>query len=97
MKFSEATEKVKTLSVRPNDETLLKLYGLYKQATKGNCDTTKPWFWDVVACAKWDAWSNNQGQSKVDAEKAYVKLVERLLKEDIERLLRETAGQKVEK
>jgi len=89
MKFSEAAEKVKTLSVKPSDETLLALYALYKQATVGNCNIEKPWFWDVKATAKWEAWNGNVSKSKEDAEKQYVKLVEELLKKDIDRLMRE--------
>ena len=89
MKFSEAAEKVQTLSVKPSDEILLKLYGLYKQATLGDCNIAKPWFWDPKAAAKWEAWNANLGKTKVDAEKLYIKLVEKLLKEDIDRLMQQ--------
>lgn len=51
MNFDQAAEIVKT---RKNlkDETLLRLYGLYKQATDGNCNIKKPGFLDIVGRAK---------------------------------------------
>ena len=33
-KFKQAVENVKDLPKRPNNETLLQLYGLYKQVTR---------------------------------------------------------------
>jgi acyl-CoA-binding protein len=35
------------------DSRKLQLYGLYKQATVGACDTAKPAFWDRTGCSKW--------------------------------------------
>lgn len=35
------------------DAVKLKLYGLYKQATVGQCNTSKPAFWDRAGVAKW--------------------------------------------
>lgn len=89
MKFTEAVEKVKTLSERPDNNTLLKLYGLYKQATIGNCDTQQPWAIQIEARAKWDAWYSHYNKSKQSVEMEYVQLVEKLLKKDVEKLLRE--------
>lgn len=89
MKFSEAIEKVKTLSERPDNETLLKLYGLYKQATVGNCNISQPWAVQVEARAKWEAWNSHYNKSKQTAENEYVQLVETLLKRDINKLLKE--------
>ena len=34
-------------------DALLQLYGLYKQATSGPCDTFRPSFFDRKARAKW--------------------------------------------
>lgn len=39
--FTEAAEKVKTLTKKPTDEELLELYAFYKQATDGDNDTGK--------------------------------------------------------
>ena len=89
MKFTEAVEKVKTLSERPDDLTLLKLYGLYKQATVGNCNTPQPWAVQAVARTKWDAWNSHSGKSKQIVEAEYIQLVERLIKKDVEKLLKD--------
>ena len=86
MDFNQATEAVNALSVKPDDNTLLKLYGLYKQAKQGNCTTARPWAWDIKGCAKWDAWNNFKGKSEDWAKVSYTKLVEKLLHEDVARL-----------
>ena len=89
MKFTEAAEKVKTLSEKPNDNTLLRLYGLYKQVTVGDCMIAEPWAIQVEAWAKWNAWNQNKGKSKQVAENEYIVLVENLLKKDIEKLIKQ--------
>lgn len=89
MKFVEAAEKVKTLSEKPDDNTLLKLYGLYKQVVCGNCKTAQPWAIQITERAKWDAWNSHKGKSKEIAEKLYIKLVEELLQKDINKLIAE--------
>jgi diazepam-binding inhibitor (GABA receptor modulating acyl-CoA-binding protein) len=89
MKFTEATQKVKTLSEKPDDGTLLKLYGLYKQATVGDCCTPQPWAIQMEARAKWEAWNSHMNKSKNVAENEYVQLVEKLLNKDVQKLLKE--------
>lgn len=73
--FQIAVERVKTLSKRPNDEEMLKLYGLFKQATVGNVNTERPSFWNLVAKAKWDAWNEVQGIDSESAKDKYVAFV----------------------
>lgn len=77
--FKKATEDVRTLD-KLDDETLLTLYGLYKQSTVGDCNTDKPSFWDVKGVAKWNAWNDNKGMDKEKAMKSYTRKVHRLLK-----------------
>lgn len=36
-----------------SNETKLKFYALYKQATQGTCKGGRPAFWDVINRAKW--------------------------------------------
>jgi diazepam-binding inhibitor (GABA receptor modulating acyl-CoA-binding protein) len=78
-KLQEAAENLKTLSTRPSNDDLLKLYGLYKQATEGNNKTSKPGMFDMKGQFKWKAWSDKSGMSQEDAAEAYVNLVNRLL------------------
>ena len=77
--FEQAAEKVKNLTQKPTDEEMLQLYGLYKQATLGDVTTSRPGFWNLVGCAKWDVWSEKKGISQEDAKLQYVALVKQLI------------------
>ena len=73
--FEAAVAESKTLSERPDNATLLKLYALYKQATLGDNGDKKPGFGDMVGRAKWDAWNGLKGTSADDAMQQYVDLI----------------------
>ena len=78
-RFEKAVAESKTLTVKPGNETLLKLYSLYKQATEGDVNTEPPSNpFDFVNKAKHNAWSGLKGKSKEDAMQEYVDLVEGL-------------------
>lgn len=79
-RFDQAAKEAQSLSKRPDNDTLLQLYALYKQATVGDASGKRPGFTDMVGRAKYDAWSRHKGQSKDDAMQAYVGLVEKLKK-----------------
>ena len=76
--FEQAVAASKNLPERPDNQTLLKLYALYKQATTGDVDGKRPGFSDMVGRAKWDAWNEIKGTSKDDAMTQYVALIEDL-------------------
>lgn len=76
--FNKAAEDAKKLPTRPSDDDLLKLYGLYKQATVGDCNTDRPGMLDFKGKAKWDAWNALKGKSKEDAENEYIAFVKKL-------------------
>ncbi|XP_003489700.1 acyl-CoA-binding protein homolog [Bombus vosnesenskii] len=78
-KFEQATEAVKALTKRPTDEEFLELYALFKQATVGNINTTRPGMLDLKGKAKWDAWKSKEGMSQNDAKEGYIKFVDKLL------------------
>ncbi|CAD1474455.1 unnamed protein product, partial [Heterotrigona itama] len=78
-KFEQATEAVKTLTKRPTDEEFLELYALFKQASVGNINTSRPGMLDLKGKAKWDAWKLKEGMSQNDAKEAYVKFVDTLV------------------
>lgn len=80
MSFEEATKVVRTLTRKPDNDSLLKLYGLFKQVTVGDVNTKQPWAVQVEARAKWDAWNSYKGLTKVNAEKQYISIVQQLLK-----------------
>jgi acyl-CoA-binding protein len=77
-RFDTAVANSRKLSERPSNATLLKMYGLYKQATEGDNSSTKPGFSDLVGRAKWDAWTACKGQSADDAKQAYIDLIDSL-------------------
>ncbi|MDI3382341.1 acyl-CoA-binding protein [Xenophilus aerolatus] len=77
-RFEAAEANAKLLPARPDNPTLLKIYGLYKQATQGDNAEKKPSFSDFVARAKWDAWSVHKGVSADDAKQKYIDLIESL-------------------
>ena len=76
--FEAAVAQSKTLSERPDNATLLKIYALYKQATQGDNEEKKPSFSDMVGRAKWDAWNGVKGKSADDAMQEYIDLIESL-------------------
>lgn len=76
--FETAVANSKKLSERPDNATLLKIYGLYKQATHGDNTEKKPGFSDMVGRAKWDAWNGFKGTSSEDAKRQYVELINSL-------------------
>ncbi|MDP3813408.1 MAG: acyl-CoA-binding protein [Hydrogenophaga sp.] len=76
--FEAAVANSKSLSERPDNATLLKIYALYKQATEGDVDGKKPGFGDMVGRAKWDAWSGFKGTDKDGAMQQYIDLIQSL-------------------
>ncbi len=73
--FEAALANTRKLTQRPDNATLLQLYGLYKQVTEGDISTQKPGFSDLVGRAKWDAWNKLKGTAADDARRRYIALV----------------------
>jgi diazepam-binding inhibitor (GABA receptor modulator, acyl-CoA-binding protein) len=76
--FDAAARAVQTLKERPDNETLLKLYAFYKQATVGDVSGKRPGLIDFAGRAKYDAWSTMKATSKDQAMQGYIDLVNRL-------------------
>ncbi|XP_035751801.1 enoyl-CoA delta isomerase 2 isoform X2 [Egretta garzetta] len=85
--FEKAQEQLKLLKKDPGNETKLKLYALFKQATEGPCSSPKPGMLDFVKKAKWDAWNSLGNLSQDNARQKYTELVSSLISA-------ESAGQK---
>jgi acyl-CoA-binding protein len=77
--FEQAARDVKGLAERPDNDTMLRLYALYKQGAEGDVKGDKPGFFDFVGSAKYEAWEKLQGMSQDQARKKYVDLVKTLL------------------
>jgi diazepam-binding inhibitor (GABA receptor modulator, acyl-CoA-binding protein) len=76
--FERAQHDVNALPERPDNDTLLKLYALYKQATQGDATGDRPGSFDFVRRAKFDAWSAIKGTPANDAMRQYIELVDSL-------------------
>jgi diazepam-binding inhibitor (GABA receptor modulator, acyl-CoA-binding protein) len=77
--FEKAAGESKNLPSKPDNETLLQLYSLYKQGSIGDLNTDPPSNpFDFVAKAKYEAWAALKGKSMTDAMTSYVELVTKL-------------------
>ena len=80
--FDAAAAASKTLRKAPDNDTLLALYSLYKQASVGDVAGERPGALDMVNRAKFDAWDKRKGTSREDAMRAYIDLVGKLKSEE---------------
>lgn len=76
--FEQAQTDVHRLPRTPNNDELLALYALYKQATIGDVSGKRPNMLDFRARAKYDAWAKETGTSREQAQTRYVALVANL-------------------
>lgn len=77
--FERAVEDIQRLGIRPDNDTLLKLYALYKQGSEGDLRRTQPGFFDFVGTAKHEAWAKLNGVPEQEAMRRYIALVQQLL------------------
>ena len=77
--FEKAALDIKGLSERPDNDTMLRLYALYKQGSDGDVKGDKPGFFDFVGAAKYEAWEKLKGTPSEQAMKKYVDLVRKLV------------------
>ncbi|NYF19600.1 acyl-CoA-binding protein [Xanthomonas sp. JAI131] len=77
--FEKAAKDIKQREERPDNDTLLRLYALYKQGAEGDVAGAKPGFFDFVGIAKYEAWAKLKGMPQAEAQKKYVDLVKKLL------------------
>lgn len=81
-RFQKAGQDVKNLSKAPDNVAMLKLYGLFKQGSQGDCTGTRPGLMDFVGRAKYDAWKALEGATREDAMQQYVDFVDELIAAD---------------
>lgn len=77
-RFEKASLDLTRLGHRPDNDTLLRLYALYKQGAEGDVHTEKPGFFDFVGTAKYEAWAALRGVPRDAAMRDYIALVESL-------------------
>jgi diazepam-binding inhibitor (GABA receptor modulator, acyl-CoA-binding protein) len=79
--FDAAKEQTKSFTEKPDNETLLKLYSLYKQGAEGDINIEEPTnMFDFVGKAKYNAWNALKGTSKEAAMQSYIDLVNEIAK-----------------
>ena len=79
--FQKAAKDVGNLKARPSDQQLLELYGLYKQATVGDCDQPKPGMFALKEKAKHEFWTKKAGMTKDQAKEKYIELANQLIEQ----------------
>ena len=77
-RFEQATKDIQALPERPDNDTLLRLYALYKQGSEGDVSGPKPGFFDFVGTAKYEAWAKLKGTKSDEAMQKYIDLVKKL-------------------
>ncbi len=77
-RFEQASKDVKDLKERPDNDTLLRLYALYKQGSEGDVSGDKPGFFDFVGTAKYEAWAKLKGTAQDEAKQKYIDFVKKL-------------------
>ncbi|MGN6235091.1 acyl-CoA-binding protein [Dyella sp.] len=77
--FEQAAQDIKRLGTRPDNDTLLKLYALFKQGSDGDVQGPQPGFFDFIGTAKYEAWAQLRGVDRDEAQRRYIALVEQLL------------------
>ncbi|CAD6195611.1 unnamed protein product [Caenorhabditis auriculariae] len=78
--FETAQANLKKLKEEPDVETKLKLYALFKQASQGDVQGSRPGMMDFAGRAKFDAWTKLKGVTKEEAGRQYSVVVNGLLK-----------------
>jgi diazepam-binding inhibitor (GABA receptor modulating acyl-CoA-binding protein) len=79
-RFDQALADSKLLPAKPDNNTLLQMYSLFKQGSVGDATGERPGFTDFVGRAKYDAWAGLKGKTQEAAQQAYIDLVESLKK-----------------
>lgn len=71
--FNKAAQHLQSLAADLNPTDLLKFYALYKQATVGPCNISKPSWYQMQARQKWEAWKSLNDMTTDNAMHNYIK------------------------
>jgi diazepam-binding inhibitor (GABA receptor modulator, acyl-CoA-binding protein) len=77
--FESAQAKIKQLTEKPDNQDLLKLYSLFKQASEGDVQGERPGGFDFAAIAKFNSWERLKGTTKEKAMEDYIAAVDAML------------------
>lgn len=76
--FEAAADQVSSGAIditRATQDRQLEIYALFKQATRGDCNSPKPSALQMAAAAKWEAWNRLKGVPESAAMQTYVAAV----------------------
>lgn len=76
--FTQATEDIKKIFKKLDNEDILYIYGLYKQANLGKNTTPRPSIFNFIGLQKWKAWTAVSELSKDESKIRYINLVKKL-------------------
>jgi acyl-CoA-binding protein len=76
--FEAAVAASTSLPSKPDNDTMLKIYSLFKQAKEGDVSGKRPGFTNPVGRAKYDARVALKGVSSDDAKQQYIDLIDSL-------------------
>ncbi|RQO32584.1 acyl-CoA-binding protein [Taibaiella sp. KBW10] len=77
--FNEAVINSRTLAEKPDNDTLLQLYALFKQATEGDAPEEGDYgMFDFKEKFKHETWKQKKGMDSETAQQEYIALVNRL-------------------
>ena len=82
IKFKEAFNNLSEVEESLAPDIMLKLYAYYKQALAGD-NFSYDGKVDVRDAFKFNAWTQLNGMTQVDAKKQYIKLVKNILKNQL--------------
>ena len=74
-RFDKALADSKLLPAKPDNNTLLQIYSLFKQGSVGDVQGDRPGMMDFVGRAKYDAWAALKGKGQAEAQQAYIDLI----------------------
>ncbi|WP_298008343.1 acyl-CoA-binding protein [uncultured Aquabacterium sp.] len=74
-RFEQAVVESKQLTSKPDNNTLLQIYSLFKQGSAGDVQGDRPGMMDFVGRAKYDAWAALKGKGQAEAQQAYIDLI----------------------
>ena len=80
-KFAISSRKVAKIARELDSANMSELYGLYKQATCGDCSVSSPPFYKVRESLKWSAWDDKRGMSQDVAQTRYIEHAERIMED----------------
>ena len=78
LKLSREILEDRSVKFKATDAEKLQFYGLFKQATSGDCNINAPRPEEWVKRAKFDAWRAQMGSSSSSAKQRYIELLEKI-------------------